>query len=502
MMAGRSPCRGRRHGNSFTLRAALVLTALTSAPCASGAQVEISRTDDAQATLTPREAADRLTHIPVAFEQPQVAKHEIGGVQVILLEDRDLPLVTVATYVRGGYGLFGREKYGAGTGLPALLRYGGTRGRSPEEVDREIEMHAFQLAFGTSGGSISASVNTLTEHLPAAIRLWGDMLNAPRFDVDEIDSWRARQLEGVLRRVDDPARLAYSELNRLLFGDHPIGWEMDAEDLAAERLRPQLFEELHASIICRENMILGVTGDTDWATIEPLLADFVDDVPPCLAELPAAPIPEIRRAAGVFLIEKELAQSVVVMAHPTTVQLGDEPEYYAAMIGNSILGGGGFSSRMLGRVRTEEGYAYSATSLWTTPRKHEGIVGATTRTRPENTAPAIELILSTMSELRDEAPTEEEVSATVDRLVNGFVFNFDSPARIVSRTMYYLAQDLPEDWLERYLRGVQQVTPEQIRAVFAEHLRPDEMTILVVGDPAMIAEDLARLGPVQILEVR
>jgi predicted Zn-dependent peptidase len=483
-------------------QAALVLSALALAPCIADAQVETSRASEAGATLTPREAAERLTHAPLAFEQPEVAKHEVGGVQVILLEDRDLPLVTVATYVRGGYGLFGREKYAAGMGLPALLRYGGTRGRSPEEVDREIETYAFQLAFGTSGGSVTASVNTLTEHLPAAIRLWADMLTAPRFDADEIDSWRARQLEGVLRRVDDPGRLAYSELNRLLFGDHPIGWETDAADLATERLRPEVFEELHASIVCRENMILGVTGDTDWASIEPLLADFVDDVPPCLVELPEAPVPEIRRAAGIFLIEKDLAQSVVVMAHPTTVKLADDPEYYAAMIGNSILGGGGFSSRMLGRVRTEEGYAYSATSLWTTPRKHEGIVGATTRTRPENTAPAIELILATMSELREEAPTEEEVGTTVDRLVNGFVFNFDSPARIVSRTMYYLAQDLPEDWLERYLQGVQQVTPDQIRAVFAEHLRPEEMTILVVGDPAVIADDLARLGPVHILEVR
>jgi zinc protease len=94
------------------------------------------------------------------------------------------------------------------------------------------------------------------------------------------------------------------------------------------------------------------------------------------------------------------------------------------------------------------------------------------------------------------------VGTTVDRIVNGFVFNFDTPSAIVARTMYYLAQDMPEDWLERYWRGVQDVSPEDIRRVFAEHLRPDEMTILVVGDPDQLRNELTRFGPVTVLEVR
>jgi predicted Zn-dependent peptidase len=358
------------------------------------------------------------------------------------------------------------------------------------------------VSFGSAGGSVTSSINTLTEHLPVALDVWGEMLTEPRFDAGEIEAWRARQLEGVRRRVDDPARLAYSELNRLLFGDHPVGWETDEADLAPERLTEETFRWLHGRIVCRDNVILGITGDTDWAVAGPLIERLVARIEPCAEPLPEPPVPEIRRLPGVFLVEKEIEQSVVVMAHPTDVHLADDPEYFAAMIGNSILGAGGFSSRMLGRVRTEEGYAYSATSLWTTPRTHEGVVGATTRTRPENTVPAIELILRTMAELRNDPPTGEEVGTTVDRIVNGFVFNFDMPSSIVARTMYYLAQELPEDWLERYWRGVQHVTPEQIRDVFAAHLKPEEMTILVVGDPARIAADLATLGPVTVVEVR
>ena len=278
---------------------------------------------------------------------------------------------------------------------------------------------------------------------------------------------------------------------------------MDAGDLAHELLTAARFHSVHQRIVCRENLVLGVTGDVSWNGVESLIDELLDRIPSCSEELPDAPVPDIRREAGVFLIERDLEQSVIVMAHPTGVRLGDESDYFSAMIGNSILGGGGFSSRMLRRVRTEEGYAYSAASLWTTPRTHEGIVGAVTRTRPENTVPAIDVILATMDELRNAPPTGEELTTTVDQIVNGFVFNFETPGQIVARSMFYLAQDLPQDWLERYWRGVRDVTPESIRNVFAEHLRPDEMTILVVGDPDRIGlERLESLGPVKVLDVR
>tara|TARA_B100000686_G_scaffold341863_1_gene419964 strand:- start:922 stop:1260 length:339 start_codon:yes stop_codon:yes gene_type:complete len=112
-------------------------------------------------------------------------------------------------------------------------------------------------------------------------------------------------------------------------------------------------------------------------------------------------------------------------------------------------------------------------------------------------------MLETMSILTREAPAPNEVATTVAQIVNGFVFNFESPSAIVARSMYYLAQDMPLDWLERYWAGVQEVTPESIRSVFAEHLHPSKMTILVVGDPNRIdLEQLEAFGPITTIEVR
>jgi len=153
------------------------------------------------------------------------------------------------------------------------------------------------------------------------------------------------------------------------------------------------------------------------------------------------------------------------------------------------------------RVRTERGYAYSASSLWTTPLKAPGLVGAVTQTRGETTISAIQLILEIMEEMRTAPPSEEEVRVAVDQAVNGFVFNFQDPAQVVSRQMLYLTRDMGADWLERYLEGIQDVLPDDVRDVFANHLRPEEMTILILGDPDTFELPPEVLGAVRIWEV-
>lgn len=448
-----------------------------------------------------RESIDGFSAIPIEFEQPEVERWDVLGVPVFALPDPVLPLLTLHAYLRGGYGRFEREEYAAAQGLPALLRYGGTLSRPPEEVDEVIEGLALQLTFGSAGGSVTSSMNTVSSGASEAIDLWADMLAAPRFDAAEIASWRGRQLESVLRRVDDPGRLAFSEANRLLYGDHPVGWEMGAEDLSPDRVDASVFRSLHQRIVCRDNLTLGVTGDLSRDEVTAHIERLVQKIPPCARPLPRAPDPVIRRAPGVFLVDRDLAQSVIVLAHATNVRLADDPRYFSAMIGNSILGGGGFSSRILSRVRTEEGFAYSATSLWTTPSRHEGIIAATTRTRPESTAAAIEVILETMEGLTVEAPAAEEVSRTIEQFVNGFVFSFDSPSQVVARQMFYLAQGLPADWLDIFWAGVQQVEPDDVLRVFGEELHPERMTILVVGNADVLEPALSRFGPVERIEL-
>jgi predicted Zn-dependent peptidase len=449
-----------------------------------------------------KESIESLRYPRLDFDPPEAEVRDVEGVPVLFLSDSTLPLVSVFASFKGGYAHFPRSRYAAATALSNLLRYGGTTELPPDSVDTLLEYFALQTSFGSGGGAVSASVNTLIEHVDTAVALLGDMLKHPRFAPDQVETWRLRELESVRRRTDSPGTLAVTEFNHLLYGDHPIGWQMAPADLEPEKLTGDVLRQIHGEVVCPGNLVLGVTGDIDWTHARTLLERMLTDWPACTEELPPAPEPDIRREPGIFLIPKDLEQSVVVMAHPTSVRQEDDPTYFSTIIGNSILGGSGFSSRVLSRVRTEEGYAYSASTLWTTPRDFDGIMGAITQTRPETTVDAIRLILDILKEARTEEPSEREVDTAVDQIVNGFVFNFESPAQIVARRMFYLARDFPADWLERYLDGIEKVTPASVEEVFRDHIHPDRMSILVVGDPDRIGmEALEALGPVTVLDV-
>jgi predicted Zn-dependent peptidase len=448
-----------------------------------------------------RRAAENLRFLELRFDPPEVRVEELsGGVAVYVIEDHSLPLVEVVARLQGGYSHLDRGYYAAGTALPGLLRAGGTATLAPDSVDHLLEFYAIHTSFGGGGGSTFSSLNTLSEHVGVALELWGEMLKRPGFDSVRVEVWRGQELESVRRRRDNPGSLAFSTFNTLMFGDHPIGWEMTEADLTPERLSVARLRDVHARVFCRENLMLGVTGDVDWNELRPALTRLVADWPSCAEPLPEAPIPEIRREPGVFLIPRPLEQSTVVLAHATGLRQQDAPPYFASRIGNTILGAGGLSSRLVTRVRSDEGLAYSVASLWTAPVKYDGLVGATTRTRADATVATIRLILAVLHEMRDAPPDADEVATAVEEATNGFVFNFDSASQIISRRMFYEASGLPDDWLSRYLRGIQAVRPTHVHQAFRRYLEPDRMVILVVGDPEAFGESLDSLGPVTVLD--
>lgn len=449
-----------------------------------------------------RRAVERLRYPELRFDPPKPEVHELpGGVPVYLLEDHSLPLVNVLARFEGGYANFGREYYAAGTALPSLLRGGGTRDLTPDSVDVLLEYYAAQTTFGGAGESTFSALNTLSEHLGPALAVWGEILEHPRFDSTRLEVWRGQEQESVTRRKDNPGQLAFSEFNRLMYGDHPIGWELAADDLTPERLSRERVRWLQRRILCPGNLVLGVTGDVSWEEIRPRLEALLADWPACPEPLPEAPLPTIRTEPGVFLIPRPIDQSTVVLAHTTALRQSDTRDYFASRIGNAILGASGLSSRLLTRVRTEAGYAYSASSLWTAPVRYDGLIGATTRTRGETTVAAIRLVEQVMEDMVDEAPDSDEVATTVEEATNGFVFNFQAPSQVISRQMFYEASGLPADWLERYLRGLQQVHPRDVRDVFRRYLDLDRMVILVVGNPDTFDQPLESLGPVTILDL-
>ena len=466
-----------------------------------GIGISLTPIDVAAQRASPvgRDAALGLRFEDLEFSPPEVQKKNLdSGVTVFLLEDHTLPLVSLYARFRGGYALLPRNSYAAATALSGLLRSGGTTRLPPDSVDHLIDFYALQMSFGGGGQSTFSSLNTLSKHLEPAMELWTDILRNPRFDSLEVEVWRDRQLESARRRGDSPGLLAVSEFNRLMFGDHPIGWELNESDLAQDRLNPPAMAQVYSRVFCLDNLILGAVGDVDWPRLAPLLDRMLSGWAECSEPLMEPRIPELRRGRSVFLIPKDLTQSTIVMAKPGGVTQRGDSDYFASRIGNSTLGASGFTSRLLSQVRTDMGLAYGVSSFWTTPARFEGIVGATTQTKTESTIAATQLILEIMGNMADSPPAQEEGDRIVSQIVNGFVFNFQDPSQIVSRQMFYLAQGLPEDWLERYVDGIQRVRPRAIQEVFRKHVDPEEMIILIVGDPDGFDQPPEVLGEVHI----
>lgn len=456
----------------------------------------------AQETTTA--AVESLEFAELEFRHSEAERYRVEpGVEVFFFENHSLPLVSVFARFRGGPSYFSREEHGATTAVPMLLRSGGTVDLSPDSVDQILEFYAAETTFGGGGPSSFSSFNALTRYLDEVLEIWGSLLRDPAFDPTRVEVWRGQQLDRVSRQSEIPGQLATSRFNSLMFGDHPVGWELRPEDLDPEDLAPDVLLSVHRRIFCWGNLTLGVTGDVTWNDMRPKLERMLDGWPPCDADLEAPAPPTFSVEPGVYVVPRALEQSTIIMGKPSDVRLADNEDYYAAVIGNSVLGGSGLTSRLARRVRNEEGLAYAVGSVWTMPQRSRGIIGATTQTKSESTVEVIRLIADALGEVATVPLDDAEVRDAVDRIANGFVFNFETPSQIVFRQMLNHTQNLPLDWLERFLAGVQRVTTADVHEVLRETLPPnglDGMVILIVGDPARFDPGLESLGPVRMLE--
>lgn len=439
------------------------------------------------------EALRRLTYPPLQFDVPEPERFELSnGVTVIFLRAAALPLVHVFVDVEGGYTYFGRDRYAAGAALLSLMRHGGTTTLTPDSMDALIEFHALGVNTYSDGGRLLLGVNGLRRHLDLALDLWSDMLLRPGFDPAATERWRARELGAVRHIGDFPGSLAVLEFNRLLYGDHPTGWMLTEEDLEPGGLEADSLRWLHRRLVCPDRAVIGASGDMTRAEVEAALERVLADWRPCGEPLEAPAPPVLEPRPGVFIVQKPLAQSTVVVGQPGGVRLGETEDYFASRVANWAIGGGGPNSRLESRVRTEAGLAYTVASVWGVARDHERIFGAITHVPADRTLEAVRMIRESLDEARDRPPSREEIALARDAIINGFVFGFGGASQIVARQVSYLADDLPTDWMARYLDGIRKVDERQVARVLRRHLRPDDYSILVVGDT--MAFDPSALG--------
>lgn len=421
-----------------------------------------------------------------------------NGMKVYLLENRELPLVSGTALVRTGNLFDPRDKIGLASITGAVLRSGGTKSKTGDEIDEQLENMAASVesSIGESSGSVSFSA--LKENAGEVLAVFKDILTKPEFREDKVALAKTQYRSSISRRNDDASSIASREFDAILYGrDNPYGWRVEYEHI--DRIQREDLDSFYRRYFFPANIMLSVQGDFSApemkALLEKLFADWNYRQPP----VPPFPAVPGTPAPGVYLAEKDdITQTFFRVGHLGGVLR--DPNYPALEVMADILGGG-FSSRLFKRVRTELGYAYGIGANWGANYGHPGLFTISGSTKSASTVETIEVIRKEIERIRSAEVTDQELSTSKQTVLNSFVFNFDRPGKTLNRMVTYEYHGYPKDFIFQYQKAIESLTKADILRVARQYLKPENLTVVAVGRRADFGKPLDSLGRVTKIDL-
>jgi zinc protease len=477
----------------------------TLAAAVAGGAAQTPATPVMPPTATPTSAVPVSTAPPPRFEIPRPQRVALdNGMVVMLLEDHELPLVTVTALLRTGSRLDPPAKLGLGALAGELLRSGGiARGvdrdlapagaLSGDALDDLLESRAATIEVEIADDSASASLSCLEQDFAGLLPLFAAMLRHPAFDAGKLGLARDLAKGRLQRENDDPEAVLWRELARLVYGpDSPYGRTptfatldaIDRADLVA----------WHDHDVQPQGVVLGLVGDFRAADALAAVRTAFAGWPRGAFQAAGVESFPYRRQPnpGLFVVDKsDMSQSEVAMGHLGVVR--NDPDFAAIEVLNEVLSGS-FASRLVSHVRTEQGLAYEVEGRIGAGWDHPGLAALNLSTKTRTTAAGVAALLGEARDLTAKPPTDEEVARARQSILASFVFHADSPAKVLDQQLVFELFGYPPDRLERYRAGVEAVTTAAVRQAAARHLHPDQLTILVVGPAESGDRSLAPFG--------
>jgi zinc protease len=315
--------------------------------------------------------------------------------------------------------------------------------------------------------------------LPKAAQLTARQLGDPAFPQAIWQRERQRLAASIREANTRPATVAGHAYAPAVYGSHPYGYEMTEASL--ERIGVQDMMQTYRRLIqpCRAKV--SIVGAVTRAQADALVTTLLSRLPSGAAGCePLPPVAEVAPLAAAVVREIPFASA---QAHVLIGQPGykrNDPDYFALLVGNYILGGGGFVSRLQTEVREKRGLSYSVASYFS-PRLHAGAFTIGLQTRPDQTAQAVQVSREVLARFVAEGPTEAELKAAKDNLIGGFPLLIDSNRKLLDNISNIAWNGLPLDYLDTWTRQVERVTVADIKAAFARKLQPQRMVTVTVG---------------------
>ena len=362
---------------------------------------------------------------------------------------------------------------------------------SAADFDEEAAFQAAQIGNSIRATSGGANMNCLTKDLDTCLDMFFDMLRHPAFDENRLALAKSQSIQAMERRNDATGSIEGREFARLMRGDAHFTTSPRTRATVEAITRDDLVA-FHRRYYHPGNFTFAASGDlqTDaiLADLERRLAGWGGGGEP----VPAVPAPDFMPRPGLYLVDKpDVNQGRVVFGHLGTTR--DDPDRYKVLVMNDILGGGGFSARLLTRIRSDEGLAYSASSSFGVGVYYEGVFQVGFQSRSETVARATAIVLEEIERIRTEPVEEEELRNSIAYFVETFSRSFSSAASTAGlfASDEYTGRD--PAYLATYRENIASVTAEDVLDVAQRYLDPDALAILVVGNlEAMLAGDPER----------
>lgn len=424
-----------------------------------------------------------LTFPDLTFDVPDAQGMRVeleNGIPVYILEDRLLPLITIQIQFRGGDYLDPEGKEGLAGLTGTVWRTGGAGDLDATAFDEEIDFLAAQLSTGIGSTSGQVRLNLLSKDLDRGLELLMDVVQRPRFEESRITRAKEDLLAAMKQRNDSTTDIESREWNRLIYGDDYWLNRLSTQSSVAAITRQDLVD-FQKRLAFPANLVVAVAGDFQRQAMLDKLNETLGQWQETGEAVPPIPQPDHQPQPGVYLVNKpEVNQGRVSIGHLGWMRpLEDE---FDMGVGNDILGGGGFTSRIVSRVRSDEGLAYSAGSRAGINNTYPGTFRAFFQSKSATCARAAQLILDLVEELQNEGVTEKELETSKNSFIQTFPNNFQSKLQVAS----IYAQDelvgLPHEYWQTYRDRVRAVTAESLRDSVRKHIRKEEFVILVVGN--------------------
>jgi zinc protease len=443
----------------------------------------------------------QMTFKPVEFTPPEPDRVVIeNGMVVYLLEDHELPLISITATMRTGSWLDPAEKIGLASLTGTIMRTGGGGGLSSEQVDEELEQFAGDVGISIGRQSGSASLDVLSKDLKRGLQIFAGLIRTPAFEPARVELAKLQTIEGIRRRQDTPGSIVGREFVKLLYGaDHPTARESSIASVT--RITRDDLVAFHRKTIHPNGMMLGVTGDFDKSAMLALLREVFGDwkkgeVPVLtIADVPQGPTAK----TVVRFVNKETSQTHLRLGHLSIKE--QDPDYVALAIANDILGGSSFRSRLFNDVRTKRGLAYSVGSRLNSGVHDQGVWLMRAETKLPSTQEVITRFVANMERMRTELVTDRELAEAKEAYVNSFVFSFASSSAIVGRLIELEYDGLPKDFLQQLRARVIALTKDEILAAAKKHFNPERLTIVAVGAGDALPKLLSGFGEVKEIKL-